>query len=166
MTQYLIFSLVKAMRLEPATFLSASTFWVPTRSNILNMQHFSNCLNPCPFIDKDKNLMSSLNKFWNFKSPFVHLSHIKLLYMLFCFCLLSLLFWPCKILVPWLGIELGPSAVKAQSFNHWTTGNSCQTCLFEPQVPFGNSDMSLKGSHPLSLLSPALRNSGLVQSPF
>ena len=41
-------------------------------------------------------------------------------FVLFCFC-----FWPhcvaCRILFPWPGTEPGPSTVKAQSPNHWTT---------------------------------------------
>ena len=36
----------------------------------------------------------------------------------------SFLFWPhhvvCGILVPWPGIEPGPSPVKVQGPNHWT----------------------------------------------
>ena len=47
---------------------------------------------------------------------------------LYCLCFflsLSLSFWPCRdasgtLILPW-GIELKPSAVKAQSPNHWTT---------------------------------------------
>ena len=44
------------------------------------------------------------------------------------------LFWPwwstCGILVPWPGIEPGPSAERAQSPNHWTTREVPQYVLF------------------------------------
>ena len=43
-------------------------------------------------------------------------------------------FWPyweaCGILVPWPGIEPGPSAVKAQSPKHWTTREFPETFIF------------------------------------
>ena len=42
--------------------------------------------------------------------------------------LLLLLFWPhhlaCEILILWLRIESGPSAVEVQSLNHWTSKES------------------------------------------
>ena len=72
------------------------------------------------------------------------------LFFLFCFVLLFMevpffvcwvflfglvfFFWPphvaCGILLPWLGIEPGPLALKAQNPNHWTTRNSHGSMLY------------------------------------
>ena len=51
--------------------------------------------------------------------------------------LVSFCFWlhhaACGILVPQLGIEPTPSAVKAQSPNHWTVREFPPHCTFTPQ---------------------------------
>ena len=50
-----------------------------------------------------------------------------------CFYLINLFIWPyhtaCGISVPWLGIEHGPSVVKAQSPIHWTSRKLCGLSL-------------------------------------
>lgn len=60
-----IFSPVKARRLGPAIFLSANSYWVPTKTFSI-----SQTLNSCTTFGKDKNLVLFLNIFGNFKSCF------------------------------------------------------------------------------------------------
>ena len=47
-------------------------------------------------------------------------------------------FWPpcvaCRMLVPQPVIEPGLSAVKAQSSNHWTTGNSQEYLMLKVKI--------------------------------
>ena len=50
----------------------------------------------------------------------------------------------CRILVPWLGIELGPSAVKAWSPNHWTAREFPRDTSFKEEEDVGpKSEMLL-----------------------
>ena len=65
----------------------------------------------------------------------------------------------CGILVPWSGIEPSPSAIKAQSLNHWTPGefphSFLNLCLYFSFITFAHFFPFRK--KPIKLNSPRVR---------
>ena len=79
-------------------------------------------------------------------------------YLLFFFLILWLCHVACGILVPWPGIEPRPSAVKAQSPNHWTTREflispSNPDCLSEHQPNVASCLLDILSDFPGSQLN-------------